>query len=78
LQEAYALERNELGTWTQIGYNAPGVKTGSGSGVAYATTNFTYSESSSPNWEATNNVKLNDCLQGATWTITPTFDAGTI
>jgi prepilin-type N-terminal cleavage/methylation domain-containing protein len=66
MQDAYAVEKNDVGTWALIGYKAP--QTTSQAGV---TTNFTYTETSSGagTWNATNNVKLNDCAKNSTWSV---------
>ena len=66
MQDAYAVEKNDVGTWALIGYKAP--QTTSTAGV---TTNFTYTETSTSagTWNATNNVKLNDCTKGSKWTV---------
>ena len=78
LQQAYFSESNKIGTWTLIGYKAPGSNT-TNKGV---TTNFTYegkltsAQTSNPttknSWTAKNNTQLNDC--GATqvnWWVDP-------
>ena len=77
LADVYFVENNTMGTWAQIGYNAPNGSKGSGS----STTNFTYDQnaataSGSATWGAYNNVALNDCGKNTAdvWTITPTFD----
>lgn len=82
LQEAFFSERNAAGSWTVIGYKAPGDATGK-------TTNFTYvgaaisgdegtSETAVADaWTAANNVKLNDCGAGVHWSITVTPAAAT-
>ena len=67
LQQAYFSESNKIGSWTLIGYKAPGSNTGT-KGV---TTNFTYegtvssAVTSDPTtktaWTAKNNTQLNDC-----------------
>lgn len=66
MQDAYAVEKNDVGTWALIGYKAP--QTTSTAGV---TTNFTYTETSSKagTWMAKNNVKLNDCTKDSKWTV---------
>ena len=73
LQQAYFSESNMIGTWTLIGYKAPGNTGNSGS----ATTNFTYtgtldaatstSASATQAWQAQNNVQLNDCQSAKNW-----------
>ena len=80
LQQAYFSESNLVGTWTLIGYKAPGNTGNSGS----ATTNFTYtgtlaaaastSVSAADAWQAANNVQLNDCQATTNWgvAVTPT------
>jgi len=70
LQDAYAVEANAIGDWTQIGYSAPGVKQTS---KEYKSQNFTYTNTDNTNvWTATAEVVLNDCAKGKTWTMTPT------
>lgn len=66
MQDAYAVEKNDVGTWALIGYKAP--QTTSTAGV---TTNFSYTETSSKagTWMAKNNVNLNDCTKDSEWTV---------
>jgi hypothetical protein len=75
LQQAYFSESGKIGTWSLIGYKAPGSNT-SNQGV---TTNFTYSSSmtgattdeqtaaSGKAWKANNKNALNDCPSGDNW-----------
>ena len=76
LQDAYVSESNSLGSWTLIGYVAPGAS--SATQTSPQTTNFTYSgpgvsSATSINastdvdnaWKADNRVALNDCAIGA-------------
>lgn len=69
LQDAYAVEKNAVGSWTLIGYKAPQT-----TGTANETTNFAYTEDytggKSEVWTAKSKVKLNDCAIGNTWTVT--------
>ena len=66
MQDAFALERNALGDWTQIGYSAPGKKSHASK---YTSDNFEYTgatvtgepTSVSEAWKATNTKKLDDC-----------------
>ena len=80
LQDAYVSESNSLGTWTLIGYVAPGAS--SASDNSPKTTNFTYygsistateiSSGTSENdaWVAVNRVALNDCsANGGKWNV---------
>ena len=79
LQEAYFSESNYIGSWTLIGYTAPGSNG--------TTTNFTYAggltdkQSTSVTgdgaWKATNNVKLNDCPSAANWYVTEEISPAT-
>ena len=76
LQEAFFAERNVVGSWTLIGYKAPGDNG--------ATTNFEYSGADVSGtdstgavvgaWKAKNKTQLNDCASGDNWAIkvTPT------
>ena len=62
LQDAYTVEATHVGTWSQIGYNAPGVQNNSTS----TTNNFKYEDvttagASTAQWKATALTKLNDC-----------------
>ncbi len=72
LQDAYTVEATEVGTWSQIGYNAPGTFKNSTS----ETNNFRYSDGTITNhaitWTATALHKLNDCQPNSTWTATAT------
>ncbi len=77
LQDAYAAEKDTLGTWYSIGYTAPGTVTqGTASTAASSkSTNFSYTETigTTEIWAATNNSKLNDCAQNTkAWTVTTT------
>ncbi|MBR2090840.1 MAG: hypothetical protein IJ905_10910 [Fibrobacter sp.] len=61
------MEANTVGTWSEIGYNAPGTKDNSASAH---TNNFGYSDAVTTNkatWTATASVKLNDCPIGGKW-----------
>jgi type IV pilus assembly protein PilA len=83
LQDAYASEANKAGTWTSIGYVAPGATAAGSSGQ---TTNFDYSgqitsdvditastPSGATGWLASNRVALNACgIGNGAWTITVT------
>ena len=78
LQDAYTVEASTVGTWAQIGYNAPGTYANSTS----TTTNFKYSDDTEDDgsqsvWTAEALVTLNDCTKGGTWTATakPDHDA---
>jgi hypothetical protein len=70
MQDAYAVEKNEVGTWTLIGYKAPQTTSTAGQ-----TTNFTYTETNTTagTWNAKNNVKLNDCAKNSTWSVLSTM-----
>lgn len=82
MQDAFALERNALGGWTEIGYSAPGTKTHASS---YYSDNFTYTGAAvtatnrgsastqstvADAWKATGKVKLDDCAIGGWWSFT--------
>ncbi len=77
LQDAYAAEKDTLGTWYSIGYTAPGtVSQGTASTAASSkSTNFSYTETvgETETWQASNNSKLNDCAANTNaWTVTTT------
>ena len=72
------MEATSVGTWAQIGYNAPGKANGSNSS---STTNFGYGDavtgsgsSAEATWTATALVNLNDCTKGKKWTATATAE----
>ncbi len=70
LQEAYAAENNDVGDWAAIGYKGPGsYKNASNS----ETSSFTYGGASAGAWLATAKVALNDCANGATWSLTTAY-----
>ena len=83
LQQAYVSESNVLGGWTMIGYSAPGSSVNASNAK---TTNYEYKSSiaagtttntkTSKDWEATNNIPLNDCAKGGSWSITSVPGAG--
>ena len=67
LQDAYTVEATSVGSWTQIGYNAPGTKDNASSAHS---NNFGYSDALASNeatWTATAKNKLNDCAIGGKW-----------
>jgi hypothetical protein len=74
------VEATTVGTWSQIGYNAPGTQDNSASSH---TNNFSYSDGKDGNkakWSATALHKLNDCNKGTWWSTadaTTDSDAGT-
>ena len=82
LQDAYAVEANKMGSWSAIGYSAPGeLKSGTGGATSaeYNTTNFKYTEGvvGTEDWAATANVKLNDCAKDTKgWGFKSVFSAG--
>ena len=69
------MEANTVGSWTAIGYNAPGKANG---GSSSATNNFTYADgtiaSKSVTWTATAINKLNDCNKGK-WVLKATAES---
>ena len=82
LQDAYAAEKDTLGTWYSIGYTAPGtVSQGTASTAASSkSTNFSYTETvgTTETWTASNNSKLNDCkADSKAWTVTTTKNSAT-
>ena len=81
MQDAFALERNTLGNWTEVGYSAPGKKTDASH---FASDNFNY-EGADPEgattmddaWKASNSKKLDDCNIGdGNWSLTITIGSG--
>ena len=83
LQDAYAAESNQLGTWTLIGYTAPGTKNSDGT---FESTVYKYSGSMTKEvalaetgataqakaWLAVAQVALNDCKKNSEWQIAVT------
>ena len=83
LQDAYAAESNQLGTWALIGYTAPGTKNSDGTfestvykysgamtgAVALAETGATAQAKA---WLAVAQVALNDCKKDSEWRIAVT------
>ena len=76
MQEAYASENNNVGTWAAIGYKGPGSQNADGSGSVTST--FTYSNTAAGNWIASNGVALNDCQANNTWTVTSSYESGDV
>ena len=72
LQEAFAAENNDVGTWAAIGYKGPGSYVDASNSE---TSTFTYAENTAGagTWKATTKVALNDCTKDATWTITTSY-----
>ena len=73
LQEAYASEKNEVGSWAEVGYKGPG-SNGSESSV---TSTFNYAGGNEGTWSATAKVALNDCTAGV-WSVATTYDSGSV
>ncbi|MBO5950703.1 MAG: hypothetical protein J6Q11_08345 [Fibrobacteraceae bacterium] len=74
LQEAFFSERNAAGSWTVIGYKAPGDAAGKTTNFTYVGASISGDEGTSEAavagaWTAANNVKLNDCGAGVNWTL---------
>ena len=70
------MEANKVGSWTEIGYNAPGTKDAASSAH---TNNFSYTDalsSTTATWTATAKTKLNDCDKG-NWIATATSETNT-
>ncbi len=68
LQDAYAVEALNIGTWQQVGYTGAGSNSSSGSESAV----FLYLEAASaPQWTVKTKNKLNDCPanQASAWTL---------
>ena len=68
LQDAYVVEANHLGTWSQVGYTGAGNSSANGA----ATGVFYYFETTPSNdagtlWKAQALQKLNDCASGDKW-----------
>ena len=77
LQEVYASEQNDIGSWVAIGYKDPAGGTGSQSGE---TTNFYYSQGTknTADWLAVSHVGLNDCQANSTkWAVAATYSNST-
>ena len=74
LQEAYAAEKNAVGTWAQVGYKGPGSNAASGAASETSTFNYTGGEGT---WQAAAKVALNDCTKG-TWGVTTTYTSGDV
>ena len=71
LQEAYASEKNDTGTWAAIGYKGPGEQLQAGGSK---TASFGYNGDKGT-WVATSSVALNDCNSGSTWSLATTYTA---
>ena len=73
LQEAYASEKTELGSFKSIGYKTPGA------GNNDETTVFNYSgqaaDATVGRWNAVSKVGLNDCQKGKKWLLKATFSS---
>lgn len=83
LQDAYAAESNQLGTWQQIGYNAPNDASGSSSqstNFMYGASTATVNQTGNATWGAYNRVALNDCSAGSSdvWTVKPDVTDGSV
>ena len=83
MQDAFALERNLLGSWTEIGYSAPGKKTHASSFVSdnfyyygASVTNSNNATSVNDALKIQNKVKLDDCQIDGYWTMDITNGTG--
>lgn len=79
------MENNALGTWKEIGYNAPNGSSGSAAGstnFGYGDNTATANTSGSATWGAYNKVALNDCAAGSAsadvWTVKPAVTNGSV
>ena len=74
MQDAFALERNTLGNWIEVGYSAPGKKSDASH---FSSENFDYSgedpegnTTQADAWKATNSKKLDDCeINDGNWSL---------
>ena len=74
MQDAFAIEKDDIGNWAEIGYSAPGVKSNTSS---FTSQNFTYTGTVGSSgatwadaWKAVPNNKLNDCKNtDGVWTM---------
>ena len=73
LQEAYAAENNNVGTWAEVGYKGPGSYVDASNSK---TSSFTYAGASAGAWVATNKVALNDCEKDNNWSLATSYDTG--
>jgi prepilin-type N-terminal cleavage/methylation domain len=83
MQDAFALERNAVGNWTEIGYSAPGKKSDAST---YESDNFKYTGvdplhgtgAVADAWLAENpDTKLDDCKAGTgKWSLTIQIGSG--
>ena len=74
MQDAYFQEKNDVGTWFQIGYSAPGTKNSANS---YYSTVFYYNNTdNTADWIAVPRVNLNDCDAGTAdaWKMTASLN----
>ena len=80
MQDAFAIEKDGIGNWAEIGYSAPGVKSDASN---FASQNFEYTgadinsdtdTSKEDAWVAKAKNKLNDCASGATWNMDVTYN----
>ena len=75
LQEAFASERTNVGSWSDIGYKGPGQQHGASSSE---TGSFLYDDqNANGKWMAYAKVTLNDCESG-TWGIETEFTSGNL
>ncbi len=75
LQDAYVVEANALGTWSQVGYTGPGTSSANGS----ATGIFYYKEQTGnkAQWVVKTLQKLNDCaIQENAWGLQASISGG--
>ena len=83
MQDAFALERNALGNWIEIGYSAPGKRAASNTSE-YESENFKYTGDAptaaattlTSGWKAENKVKLDACAANGYWQFNLTLGSG--
>ena len=70
LQEAYASEKTELGTFAAIGYKTPGDGNNDSTSVFYyGAQKATAVANNQAKWEAQTRVGLNDCNKDKKWAV---------
>ena len=65
MQDAYFQEKQEVGTWPEIGYSAPGTRMTDKS--SYESSVFWFTGADTKGWNAKPKAKLNDCETTMGW-----------
>lgn len=76
MQDAYFQEKQDVGTWPEIGYSAPGTAISNKS--RYESNVFYFSGAETKGWIAMPKTKLNDCEPTGKWEMLASVNNGDV